>query len=203
VKIINFNLKDLKPYFRNPRRNAKTVKALMKSIERYGFNVPLAVDRDLVLVAGHARYLALVRMGWDKPVPCIQLDLNQEKIRMYRIRDNQIHDFTEWDVDALMTEITGLHTFDDAMKHFDGAMDDVLIDLSDVVSIGDDEDVFKPTEAEDYDVLDGDGGVVVEDALLGSEIGEDEDEVVGDAGEENKKEAVTVMCPYCGEDNNV
>lgn len=201
MKIINFELSEIKPYFRNPRRNAKTVNALVKSIERYGMNVPLAVDRDLVLVAGHARYLALVRMGWDKPVPCIQLKLNQEKIRMYRIRDNQIHDFTEWDVDSLMTEITGIKSFGEAIEFFDGVMDDVLVDLSDVVELKSTDFEFKPANIGDYDVLDDDD--IVDGAGQENTVG-----VEGSASVEKVTETVeepkeVVMCPYCGEDNNV
>ena len=63
-------LSAIRPYFRNPRRNDKTIELLVKLIRKVGFNVPIVIDRNGVIVKGHARFVAAIRLGMDE-VPCI------------------------------------------------------------------------------------------------------------------------------------
>ncbi len=55
-KIVMKKLNEIKPYFKNPRKNDKTVEMLVKVIPQVGFNVPILIDKDGVIVKGHARY---------------------------------------------------------------------------------------------------------------------------------------------------
>ena len=55
LEIVMVDPMKLKPYFRNPRNNDKTVLALVKIIPRVGFNVPIVVDKDMAIIKGHSR----------------------------------------------------------------------------------------------------------------------------------------------------
>lgn len=95
---------DIKPYWRNPRKNDKTVEALCKVIPEVGFNVPLVIDQQGVIVKGHARYRSAVILG-IKELPCIVTDQSEEKNRLDRLSDNKISELTEWDVPELRYEL--------------------------------------------------------------------------------------------------
>ena len=99
-KIDEVSLLKLKPYFNNPRLNAKSVQMLEKAIDRYGFLVPITVDEDYVIITGHSRFTAAKKLGLAK-VPIIVLkDLSERKVKEYRIADNKVGEFTKLDVNA-------------------------------------------------------------------------------------------------------
>ena len=104
LKIVMINPEKLKPYFRNPRNNDKTVEALVKIIPRVGFNVPIVVDKDLVIIKGHSRWNASRILGL-KEVPCIISEASEEQNNKDRILDNAIHELTEWDYNKLKVEL--------------------------------------------------------------------------------------------------
>jgi len=104
MKIQEFKLNDIKPYWRNPRNNAGAIEAVKKSITDYGFNSPIIIDTQKVIIAGHTRYKALIEMGWEK-VPCVVLDLPPAKAKEYRIADNKTSELSTWDMNALIPEL--------------------------------------------------------------------------------------------------
>lgn len=104
MQIVMIDPKKLKPYFRNPRNNNKAVSALVKIIPRVGFNVPIVVDKDLVIIKGHSRWNAS-RILELKEVPIIISESTDEQNNRDRILDNAIHDLTEWDFEKLKTEL--------------------------------------------------------------------------------------------------
>lgn len=126
-EIVTKKIAEIKPYWRNPRKNNNTILALQKSIERYGFNVPLVIDKDNVLVAGHARYKALRRMGVQE-VPCIVSLLSNKKHKEFRILDNRIHEDTLWDVPVLENELKEMFSGTDLATFFEGTLD-LVIDI--------------------------------------------------------------------------
>jgi site-specific DNA-methyltransferase (adenine-specific) len=65
MKIVEIELKDIKPYRRNPRKNNISVEPLKRSIEKYGFNVPLVVDKSGEIITGHTRYKAAKELGLE------------------------------------------------------------------------------------------------------------------------------------------
>ena len=103
----------LQPYERNTRIHSDSqVDLLVRSIQEYGWTVPVLVDEQNVVIAGHGRIEAAKRMGLDK-VPTIRLgDLTPEQVRAYRIADNRLTDLGEWDTGLLGQELSALKELD-------------------------------------------------------------------------------------------
>lgn len=107
-KIVMMPVSRVKPYVRNPRKNDKTVALLVDIIPKVGFNVPLVVDKNGVIVKGHARFTAALRLGMTE-VPCVVTDADEEAIKLDRIADNKISEFSEWVTDELLHEVDSLN----------------------------------------------------------------------------------------------
>ena len=80
----------------------------MKIIPVVGFNQPIVVDKKGVIVKGHARYAAAIQLGMTE-VPCIVTDADEESIKLDRIADNKISEFSEWVNDELLHEVDMLN----------------------------------------------------------------------------------------------
>lgn len=106
-KIVMKKISEIKPYIRNPRKNEKTVELLCKIIPKVGFNVPLVVDEKGIIVKGHARFSAAIKLGMQE-VPCIVTHADPEAIKADRIADNKISEFSEWVNEELMHEIDSI-----------------------------------------------------------------------------------------------
>ena len=108
----------LVPYENNPRDNEAAIDVVKKSIQDYGFKVPLVVDGNNVIVCGHTRYLASKELGF-KEIPCIIADdLTPEQIKSFRLVDNKTHEFAEWNFELLEKELQELTAFDFDMSKF-------------------------------------------------------------------------------------
>jgi hypothetical protein len=104
MKIETLPLAVVKPYWRNPRDNTKAVEIVAQSITDYGFNVPLVVDKEYVILAGHTRYKALQQLGITE-VQVVVVDLPAQKAKEFRIADNKTSEVGEWDMPKLMMEL--------------------------------------------------------------------------------------------------
>ena len=107
-QIVMKKISEVKPYVRNPRKNDKTINLLVEIIPKVGFNVPLVIDRGGVIVKGHARYAAAIRLGMEQ-VPCVVTDADEETIKLDRLADNRISEFSEWINEDLLHEIDMLN----------------------------------------------------------------------------------------------
>lgn len=103
-KIVMKPINEVRPYEKNPRKNSKTVELLCKAIPVVGFNVPLVIDKDGVIVKGHARYLAAQRLGMTE-VPCVITEADPEAIKADRIADNKVFEFSKWLDEELLHEV--------------------------------------------------------------------------------------------------
>jgi len=105
VKIEQWDIDRVRPYEKNPRRNDKAVQAVAESIREFGFRQPIVVDGDGVIVVGHTRYKAALKLGL-KTVPVhVAADLTPQQARAYRLADNRTAENAEWDVDLLPIEL--------------------------------------------------------------------------------------------------
>ena len=124
MNIIDRKVTDLKPYEKNPRKNDEAVKYVAESIRQFGFKVPIVIDRDGVIVAGHTRWKAAKKLKLDT-VPCIVADdLTEEQIRAFRLADNKVSEKAEWDFDLLNEELDGLLDFDMTVFGFDDLLEE-------------------------------------------------------------------------------
>jgi ParB-like chromosome segregation protein Spo0J len=83
-EIVYKDIKSIKPYERNPRKNDSAVDSVAESIKQFGFKVPVVIDKDGTIVCGHTRYKAAKKLGIDE-IPCIVADdLTEEQITAYR-----------------------------------------------------------------------------------------------------------------------
>ena len=104
LEVVQTLVGDIKPYQNNPRHNDEAVDAVANSIREFGFQQPIVVDKDGVIIAGHTRYKAAKRLGL-KTVPVVVADLTEEKANAYRLADNKTGELATWDFDALDIEL--------------------------------------------------------------------------------------------------
>lgn len=110
--IVNLPLKDIKQYANNPRNNKDAVQYVANSIKEFGFRVPIILDRDGVIIAGHTRYKAAQKLKL-KAVPCIYADdLTEQQVRAYRLADNKTQELADWNIDALADELELINGID-------------------------------------------------------------------------------------------
>lgn len=130
-------IEEVRPYPNNPRNNKKAVAAVAASIKEFGFKVPIVVDTAGVIITGHTRREAAISLGM-KTVPVIVADdLTEAQIRAFRLADNKVSEFSEWDEDALAEELAQL---DEAALGID--MADVGFEMADAPSADDFSDDF-------------------------------------------------------------
>lgn len=217
LEIVMVKINDVIPYWRNPRHNDKTVDTLCQVIPVYGFNVPIVLDRNNVIVKGHARLRAARRLGMTE-VPCIYTDNDDETNKADRIADNKIQEMSFWDIAKLEMEFQriGELKFDKLFHPDDYNPFDVQPDKS---------ITFQGTSLDDY-------GDYTEESVSGDENydrfhtgnpvspftseseqtrfeGEDFEshvpEMVNGSNEfqsnlPHGKKALRTICPYCGSD---
>lgn len=150
MQIIDKKLTDLKPYANNPRHNAKAVPAVKESILKFGFKVPLVIDKNNVIVCGHTRFYASKEIGLET-VPCIVADdLTEEQINAFRLVDNRVSEFADWNFDKLAEELSELQDFDFEPFAFDDLMAGLELDYNlnqnDKEAVEDDYDAEPPVE---------------------------------------------------------
>lgn len=108
MEVVMMPIEELVPYENNPRKNDEAVSKVAESIREFGFKVPIIVDKDNVIVAGHTRLKAARELGLET-VPVIKADdLTEEQVRAFRLVDNKTAEFAEWDLEKLREELNGI-----------------------------------------------------------------------------------------------
>lgn len=109
---------DLKPYEKNAKKHPKKqVEQVAKSIQEFGFNQPIVIDKNNVIIVGHGRLEAAKLLGL-KEVPVLQVDLPEDKIKAYRLADNKLNE-SEWDMNLAVEELKELDKEMAALTGFD------------------------------------------------------------------------------------
>src|SRR6516225_231624 len=116
----------IRPYDNNPRLNDAAVDAVAASIREFGFRQPLVVDEDGVIIVGHTRYKAALKLGQtDVPVH-VAVGLSPAQAKAYRIADNQTATIATWDDDKLPLELAGLQEMEFDLNLTGFSADDLL-----------------------------------------------------------------------------
>ena len=95
------------PYHNNPRKNLNVDK-VASSITEFGFQQPIVVDKNYVVIVGHTRLQAAKKLNYQK-VPVFVADLSENKAKAYRIADNRLNEDSSWDYDFLNIEMNILN----------------------------------------------------------------------------------------------
>lgn len=105
MKVVEKQLKELRMYENNPRNNDQAVEEVAKSIQEFGFKVPMVIDTNNVIVCGHTRYKACLKLGINS-VPCVVADdLSPDQIKAFRLVENKTNEIASWDFDKLNEEL--------------------------------------------------------------------------------------------------
>ena len=124
------NVERVIPYFRNARKIPEVaVEKVAVSIQAYGFRQPIVVDKDGVIICGHARLAAAKRLGMAQVPVHVAENLTPEQVKAYRLADNRTHEKTTWDLGMLAVEVAELASMgvDLASTAFNGIEIDKLL----------------------------------------------------------------------------
>jgi DNA modification methylase len=102
----------IKPYDNNPRVNDPAVDAVAASIREFGFRQPIVVDEQDVIIVGHTRYKAALKLGLETVPVHVAVGLTPGQAKAYRIADNQTARLSDWDQDRLPIELAELQKMD-------------------------------------------------------------------------------------------
>ena len=139
-KIEPLPISDLRPYRRNPKKHSKRqVRQIASSIEEFKFIVPMVVDAEYCIIAGHGRFEAAKLLGL-KSVPVIRAEhLTEAQVRAYRLADNKIAENATWDKDLLTIELNGILDldvdFDLELTGFDAGEIDIHLGIGEVKEV--------------------------------------------------------------------
>ena len=129
MEIIYKNINELIPYDNNPRINDEAVEYVKNSIKEFGFKVPIVIDKDNVIIAGHTRIKASKELG-IKNIPCIVADdLTEEQVKAFRLADNKVSEKSMWDYTKLDEELDNILDIDMSMFNFENIEETNLDDF--------------------------------------------------------------------------
>jgi len=121
MEIQEINIDEIKPYKNNPREiSNEAVEKVVKSIQVFGYNQPIVVDNDNVIVVGHTRWKELKKLGREK-VYIIKKNFTKNNAVAYRIMDNRANEESKWQNKLLKEELNLLQdeNFDLDLTGFD------------------------------------------------------------------------------------
>ena len=110
MNIQNIEIDKVIPYENNPRKN-QSVEKVASSIKDFGFQQPIVVDKNMVVIVGHTRLMGAKKLGLSH-VPVVQADLDEAKAKAYRIADNRVNEDSGWDNKLLQDELNKLLNFE-------------------------------------------------------------------------------------------
>ena len=151
MNIKNMDINLIQPYLNNPRKN-QPIEKVAKSIKEYGFQQPIVVDKDMVVIVGHTRLQAAKTLD-IKEVPVLIADLDAEKTKAYRIADNRTNQDADWDIDLLEGEIKELFQSEYNLDNLGFSADEIADFLYEPTEGLTDEDAVPEVPSEPVSVL--------------------------------------------------
>lgn len=111
MKIELWPIEKLIPYDKNPRKK-QAINEVAHSIEKFGWQQVIVVDKENVIIIGHTRRLAALQLGLTQVPVKVASDLTPEQCRQLRIADNATSAVSEWDLQLLMQECSAMPEID-------------------------------------------------------------------------------------------
>ena len=111
-KIENVSIEELVALPGNARDHTpEQVSAIAESMSRYGWVMPILIDEDNMIIAGHGRVMAGFRLNMES-VPCIRAEnWSENDKKAYSLVDNRVQELSTWDVENLERELSYLEQF--------------------------------------------------------------------------------------------
>lgn len=108
IQIAYRSVSELIPYANNPRKNDPAVDAVAASIKEFGFKVPIILDENDEIIAGHTRLKAAKKLGYKEVPTILADDLSPDQVKAFRLADNKVGELAEWDDALLSVELDAL-----------------------------------------------------------------------------------------------
>ena len=106
MEYVKRRLSEIRPYENNPRINDDAVDDVAESIRQCTYIAPIVIDEDGVILAGHTRYKALRKLGYEECDVIVVSGLSEEQKKKYRLYDNKTAEFASWDQKKLSEELS-------------------------------------------------------------------------------------------------
>lgn len=117
-RVERMSVADLLPYARNTRKHSPAqVSQIAASMREWGFTIPVLIDENREIIAGHGRLLAAQKLGFESVPVMTAVGWTPQQIKAYRIADNQLALNAAWDNEMLALEFADL---DDQMRELTG-----------------------------------------------------------------------------------
>lgn len=123
MDVLQVDVNKVIPYENNPRFNAEAVEPVANSIKEFGFQQPIVVDKDNIVIVGHTRLKAAKSLGLEKVPVVVATNLTSEQVDAYRLADNKVSEFSDWDFGLLNLELDNIEEID--MTDFGFNLDDL------------------------------------------------------------------------------
>lgn len=199
MEIRKVKLSDIFPYYNNPRDNASAVEPVMESLKKFGFIKPIMVDKDMVIICGHTRYIAAYQAGCEY-VPIIVSDMPEEQAKRFRILDNKIAEKSMFDEDELIEELRKMKAplemqaffFEDIDMMLNFSMEQFEQQIIETDGFANTNDEYQNDEDIPDNDFDGD------DYDKGEQYEDPADGLFQRQEREDGTAFMKVVCPYCG-----
>jgi len=107
IEVQQVPITKIKPYAKNAKQHPEIqIQKVAESIRVFGFNQPIVVDKNYVIIVGHARFLAAQTLGLVD-IPCYVTDLTEKQAKAYRLADNKLNE-SDWDLQLVLEEIQAI-----------------------------------------------------------------------------------------------
>lgn len=112
MEVKEWPIDKVKPYKNNPRNNDDAVEATANSIKEFGWQQPIVVDKDGIIIVGHTRLKAANKLKLEQVPVTVAENLTDEQVKAYRLADNKTGELADWDFSLLDDELAGIEDFD-------------------------------------------------------------------------------------------
>lgn len=118
MQVENWPINEVHEYPNNPRKNDEAVEKVANSIKSFGWQQPLVVDSEGVVIVGHTRLKAAQKLGLQEVPVTVAEGLTENQVQAYRIADNKTGELSSWDWAKLNEELEQIDWLDCDMEQF-------------------------------------------------------------------------------------